>query len=46
MARNEGLKIVVWTVNRLPDAKRQLNLGVDGFVSDRSDYLREELKVK
>jgi len=45
MAKDEGLKIVVWTVNRLPDARRLLNLGVDGFVSDRPDYLREAIKI-
>lgn len=39
-AQAEGLKVIPWTVNKLADARRLLNIGVDGFVSDRPDYLR------
>lgn len=39
-ARSEGLKVIVWTVNQLSDARRLLKLGVDGLISDRPDYLR------
>ncbi len=36
-ARNEGMKVIPWTVNRLDDGKRLVDLGVDGLVTDRVD---------
>ncbi len=36
-AKNEGMKVLPWTVNRLDDGKRLIDLGVDGLVSDRID---------
>lgn len=36
-AKNEGMKVIPWTVNRLDDGKRLVDLGVDGLVTDRVD---------
>jgi glycerophosphoryl diester phosphodiesterase len=41
-----GLKVVVWTVNRPEDIRRQLDLGVDGIISDRPDLVRAELAAR
>ncbi|HHE46081.1 MAG TPA: glycerophosphodiester phosphodiesterase [Bacteroidetes bacterium] len=43
-AGSEGLKVIAWTVNQLADAQRMLNMGVDGLISDRPDYLRGLVK--
>jgi len=37
--KNEGKKIVVWTVNSTADMKRFAGLGVDGIISDHTDVL-------
>ena len=36
-----GLKVVVWTVNKKDDIARLIDLGVDGIISDRPDWLRQ-----
>jgi glycerophosphoryl diester phosphodiesterase len=36
-ARNEGMKVIPWTVNQLDDGRRLADLGVDGLVTDRVD---------
>jgi len=38
-----GLKLYVWTVNDLKEAKRLKELGVDGITTDRPGWLREHL---
>ncbi|MDP8229100.1 MAG: glycerophosphodiester phosphodiesterase [Candidatus Electryoneaceae bacterium] len=38
-AGSEGLKILSWTVNHLSDARRLLNMGVDGLISDRPNHI-------
>jgi len=38
-AHQEGLKVLVWTVNLPTDAERLLEWGVDGIISDRPDFL-------
>jgi len=39
-ARDLGLAVVVWTVNRPEDMVRLVDLGVDGIITDRPDLLR------
>jgi glycerophosphoryl diester phosphodiesterase len=36
-----GLQVVVWTVNKPPDMKRLIEMGVDGIISDSPDLLRK-----
>ncbi len=38
-AHQRGLKVITWTVNRLDDIKRALNMGVDGIISNFPDRL-------
>ncbi|MFO7761193.1 MAG: glycerophosphodiester phosphodiesterase [Thermodesulfobacteriota bacterium] len=38
-ARNKGLLVQVWTVNREEDMARYLEMGVDGIITDRPDLL-------
>jgi len=45
-AHVEGLKVVAWTVNRLDDAARLLDWGIDGIISDRPDYLKPLIREK
>jgi glycerophosphoryl diester phosphodiesterase len=40
IARSLGIKVVVWTVNDPEAARRMLELGVDGIISDRPDLMR------
>ena len=40
-AHTEGLRVVVWTVNKPDDMARMIELGVDGIISDRPDLLRQ-----
>jgi len=41
-AKQEGLALLVYTVNELEDAKRLVQAGVDGITTDRPDYLMDE----
>ena len=36
-----GLRVIVWTVNDVPDMQKLIDLGVDGIISDYPDRLRE-----
>ncbi len=38
-ARDRGLRINVWTVNNKPAIRWLLNLGVDGIITDRPEFL-------
>jgi glycerophosphoryl diester phosphodiesterase len=40
-AQQDGLKVVVWTVNEPRDMVRMMALGVDGIISDYPDRLRQ-----
>ncbi|MDP8237995.1 MAG: glycerophosphodiester phosphodiesterase [Candidatus Hatepunaea meridiana] len=42
-AQAKGLKVMVWTVNRLNDARKLIEMGVCGLISDRPDYLRDKI---
>ncbi len=37
-SENAGVGLIPWTVNDMRDAKRMLNYGVKGIISDRPDY--------
>jgi glycerophosphoryl diester phosphodiesterase len=39
-AHQRGLKVITWTVNRLDDIKKVLDMGVDGIISNFPDRLR------
>lgn len=39
-AHRLGLQVIVWTVNEPGDMAAQIDLGVDGIISDRPDVLR------
>jgi glycerophosphoryl diester phosphodiesterase len=41
MFRQNKLKIFIWTVNNPKKALRLISLGVDGFMSDRSGWIRK-----
>jgi glycerophosphoryl diester phosphodiesterase len=38
-AHNRGLGVQVWTVDRAEDARRLLEWGVDGLITDRPDII-------
>jgi glycerophosphoryl diester phosphodiesterase len=40
VARELGVRVVVWTVNEPADIRRMLSLGVDGIISDYPDRVR------
>jgi glycerophosphoryl diester phosphodiesterase len=40
-AHRLGLQVIVWTVNDPKDIAGQIDLGVDGIISDRPDILRQ-----
>jgi len=40
-AHRLGLKVIVWTVNDPREIAQQIDLGVDGIISDRPDILRQ-----
>ncbi len=41
---NRGFRIQVWTVNKLPDMKRFLDMGIDGIFTDKPALLIECIK--
>jgi glycerophosphoryl diester phosphodiesterase len=45
-AHGLGLRVVVWTVNKVEDMARMIEIGVDGIISDRPDLLRQAAGVK
>jgi len=40
-AKSLGLRVIVWTVNEIPDMNHVIDLGVDGIITDYPDRLRE-----
>jgi glycerophosphoryl diester phosphodiesterase len=40
-AKALGLRVIVWTVNEVPDMRELMVLGVDGIITDYPDRLRE-----
>jgi glycerophosphoryl diester phosphodiesterase len=42
--REEGIELVVWTVNEPKDIRRMLEIGVDGIISDYPDRVVRELE--
>ena len=45
MFKQNKLKIFIWTVNNPKKALRLISLGVDGFMSDRSGWIRKEVNL-
>ena len=45
-AQSLGLKVVVWTVNDPALMARMIDLGVDGFITDRPDLARKVLEAR
>ena len=43
--KQNKLKIFIWTVNNPKKALLLISLGVDGFMSDRSGWIRKEVKL-
>ncbi len=46
LAHKEGLRVIAWTVNEPADAQRMIKFGVNGFISDRPDYLLDAISSK
>ena len=38
---DNGLKVIVWTVNTTEDMKDMINMGVDGIITDYPNYISE-----
>jgi glycerophosphoryl diester phosphodiesterase len=45
-AREAGLGVVVWTVNRRSEMRRMLSIGVDGIMTDYPGRLRETIEER
>jgi glycerophosphoryl diester phosphodiesterase len=41
-----GVKVLPWTVNRRPEIRRMLDLGVDGIITDKPALLAQVLKKR
>jgi glycerophosphoryl diester phosphodiesterase len=42
-AHTAGLAVYVWTVNRIPTARRLATAGIDGITTDRCAWMSEQL---
>lgn len=42
-AHTNQLGILCWTVNKMEDVRRLINIGIDGITTDRPGYIRGEL---
>jgi len=45
-AREEGLRVIPWTVNEVPDMERLIDWGVDGLITDHPDRLRSVMETR
>lgn len=45
-AREEGLRVIPWTVNEVPDMERLIDWGVDGLITDHPDRLRAVMQQR
>lgn len=45
-AKSLGLRVIVWTVNEVPDMHHLISLGVDGIITDYPDRLREIVRQR
>lgn len=45
-AREEGLRVIPWTVNEVPDMERLIDWGVDGIITDHPDRLRAVMQQR
>jgi glycerophosphoryl diester phosphodiesterase len=45
-AQAQGLKVMPWTVNEVPDMRRLLDWKVDGIITDYPDRLREVMQQR
>lgn len=45
-AREEGLRVIPWTVNEVPDMERLIDWGVDGLITDHPDRLRAVMEQR
>ncbi len=45
-AREEGLRVIPWTVNEWPDMERLIDWGVDGLITDHPDRLRAVMEQR
>ncbi|MBX3610435.1 MAG: glycerophosphodiester phosphodiesterase [Hydrogenophaga sp.] len=45
-ARAEGLRVIPWTVNEVPDMERLIDWGVDGLITDHPERLRQVLQQR
>ncbi len=43
--KQAGKKLIVWTVNDPDEAKRLIEMGVDGITTDRPAWLRKQLEI-
>lgn len=45
-AREEGLRVIPWTVNEVSDMARLIDWGVDGLITDHPDRLRSVMQER
>ena len=46
LCKNNGMKLIPWTVNELTDIKKMIALKVDGIISDYPNRVINLLKLK